>query len=163
MADTKLLKDRGLPKGIVRLIQRTPLVFYRLGIASMFGGRLLKLTHIGRKSGKRRETVLEVVKHDEGTGTFYVVSGWGEQSNWLRNVMVNPNVGVQFKRNKFNAKARRLGLDDASAALTEYAGLHPKAFEILTGRILGEKLMPTAERARVIAEHVPIVAFETRG
>ena len=110
MTGRKPLEERGLPKGIMRLIQRTPLVFYKLGIASVFGDRIIKLTHTGRKSGKRRETVVEVVKRDEVTVTFYIVAGWGEKSDWFRNIMENPAVEVQFKQSKFNGAARRLGI-----------------------------------------------------
>lgn len=163
MTDKKLLKERGRPKGILKLFLRAPLVLYRLGIASILGGRFLKLTHTGRMSGRNHETVLEVVKHDEETGTFYVASGWGEQSNWFRNVMENPAVEVQFKRRKFNARAMKLGIDEASAILADYTVRYPRAFEMLTGNILGEKLEPTAGNASVMAEHVPIVALDPLG
>jgi deazaflavin-dependent oxidoreductase (nitroreductase family) len=163
MTDKKLLKERGRPKGILKFFLRAPLVLYRLGIASILGGRFLKLTHTGRMSGRKHETVLEVVKHDKATGTFCVASGWGEQSIWFRNVMENPAVEVQFKRSKFSARARNLGIDEASAILADYAVRCPRAFEVLTGNILGEKLEPTAVNASVMAEHVPIVALDPSG
>jgi len=69
---------------------------------------------------------------------------------------------VQFKRSKFNASARRIDIEESSAVLADYAVRYPRAFEMLTGNILGEMLTPTAVNARVMAEHVPVVALETR-
>jgi deazaflavin-dependent oxidoreductase (nitroreductase family) len=55
-------------------------------------GRLL-LEHIGRKSGARRYAVLEVVDHPRAD-EYVIVSGFGEQSQWYRNVVAKPHVRV---------------------------------------------------------------------
>jgi deazaflavin-dependent oxidoreductase (nitroreductase family) len=52
----------------------------------MLGGRFLMLTHTGRKSGKRRHVVVEVVDHAKTTDTYYIASGWGEKSDWSQNI-----------------------------------------------------------------------------
>jgi deazaflavin-dependent oxidoreductase (nitroreductase family) len=163
MTDKKPLKERGRPKGILRFFLRAPLLLYRLGIGRALGGRFVKLTHTGRVSGIKRETVLEVVKRDDVTGTIYVASGWGENSNWLLNVTRNPRVGVEYMGRSFNALARGLGQDEASDVLADYAVCYPKAFGMLTGNILGEKLPPTYESARAMAEYVPVVALAPSG
>lgn len=160
MSGKKKFGNKELPSGLKRLFYRFPLLLYKTGLAFLLGGRFLKLTHIGRTSGKKRETVLEVVKHDEETGTVYVASGWGERSNWFQNIMENPHVEVQFKGRKFGAVSRRLDVDEASSLLLDYAGRYPKSFEVITGMILGEKLDPTEKNMRVVAEHWPVIAFE---
>ncbi len=163
MVDRNLKSEKGLPKGILRFFLRAPLALYRLGLGWMLGGRFLKLTHTGRISGIKRETVLEVVKRDAVTGIVYVASGWGENSNWLLNVTEDPRVGVEFRRESYRACARRLDLDEASEVLADYAQHYPKSFGMLIGNILGEKLPPNYESARVMAESVPIVALEREG
>ncbi len=160
MSEGKLLKDKPLPKGIKRLLFRFPILLYKVGLGPVLGGRFLKLTHRGRKSGLPRETVLEVVKHDRATGTYYIASGWGEKSNWLLNITISPGVKVQEGSRKFRAVARRLSPEDASAVLLDYGRRYPKAFGILTRNIVGESLEVSVENARRMADHVPVVALQ---
>lgn len=163
MVVRNLKSGKGLPKGMLRRFLRAPLVLYRLGLGWVLGGRFLKLTHTGRVSGLKHETVLEVVKRDEAAGIIYVASGWGERSNWLLNVTRDPRVGVEFRRESYGARARRLGIDEAAEVLADYSQHYPKAFGLLTANIIGEKLPPNYESARVMAESVPIVAIEREG
>ena len=152
--------DKEPPKGIKRLFFRFPILLYKIGLGSLLGERFLKLMHTGRKSGLERETVLEVVKHDSETGVYYIASGWGEKSNWFRNILESPHVGVQVKNSKFTAVADRLSTDDAAGILLDYAVRYPRAFALLAKSMMGEKLDASGENIRRIAEHVPIIALE---
>jgi deazaflavin-dependent oxidoreductase (nitroreductase family) len=96
------------PRGLLRLAARTPIWLYRLGLGWLLGGRFLMLTHIGRKTGRPRQVVLEVVHHDRDSQTFIVASGWGVQSNWFQNVQKTPQVVVQSGRRRCEATAERL-------------------------------------------------------
>ena len=123
----------------------------------MLGKRVLLLTHTGRKSGLLRQTVLEVVSHDTETGTFYVASGWGERSDWLKNIMKTPQVRVQVGNRRFKGKAERLPPEEASQVLEGYAHRHPSAIRLLA-RFMGyhiEGLQDVREWSRF----VPIVAL----
>jgi deazaflavin-dependent oxidoreductase (nitroreductase family) len=97
----------------------------------LLGERFLLLTHIGRKSGRPRETVLEVVHHDTGNDTYFVASGWGERSNWLRNVRKTPMVGVNIGKRHFVAMTKRLSIAEAQSTLLAGARHHPWVFPIL--------------------------------
>src|SRR5918911_827984 len=57
-----LLKDRRAL--VARLILRCPVVVYRLGFGWLLGHQFLLLTHVGRRTGRVRETVLKVL-HDD--------------------------------------------------------------------------------------------------
>lgn len=150
-----------LPQGIKRLFLRSPILLYKIGLAPLLGKRFLKLTHTGRKSGLVRETVLEVVKHDCKTGTYYIASGWGAKSNWLLNILKLPRVGVQVGNRKFSATANHLSADEAVKILLDYAGHHPAAFSALARFALGETLDKVSpENVRRFAEHVPVIALE---
>jgi hypothetical protein len=50
------------PTGWVRALLRLPILLYRLHLGWLLGHRFLLLTHVGRKSGLQRRTVLEVVR-----------------------------------------------------------------------------------------------------
>jgi hypothetical protein len=71
------ISEPKLPRGLSRLACRLPIWLYRAGLGWVMGYRFRYLTHIGRKSGQPRHTVLEVVRYDKATSTCIVASGWG--------------------------------------------------------------------------------------
>jgi deazaflavin-dependent oxidoreductase (nitroreductase family) len=116
------------PRGTPRAFLRLPICFYRIGLGWLFGDRLLLLHHRGRKSGRLRRTVLEVIRRDERTDTYVVASGWGEQPQWVRNVMARPDVVIQTGRRVVCARASRLPADQAAQEIARYARRHPVLF-----------------------------------
>jgi deazaflavin-dependent oxidoreductase (nitroreductase family) len=97
------LVKRRSPTGFLRMLLRSPLWLYRLHLGWLLGPRFLLLTHWGRRSGLPRQTVVEVIQHDTATGTYFIASGWGEKSDWLRNLQKTPEVTVQVSRQGFAA------------------------------------------------------------
>lgn len=160
MCKTKILRNKPLPKGFNRLLMRSPLLLYKLGLGWVMGERFLRLRHRGRKSARVHDTVLEVVGKDEQTGTYYIASGWGEGSHWFRNIQKTPGVGVQVGSRKFQAKAERVPDDEACEIHYKYSQKYPKAFAVLTYKLLGEKLEPTEENASKMAKYVPVAALK---
>jgi deazaflavin-dependent oxidoreductase (nitroreductase family) len=152
------------PQGIRRAFARFPLWFYRLRLGFLFGERFLMLTHTGRKSGLQRETVVEVVRHDTLTDSYVIASGWGEKSNWFRNVLQNPRVmiAVGFRR-MLPAQAVRLSEQGAKAEFQDYARRHPRAFRMLASRILGHPTGDAEVDSRLLARNIPIVVLQTLG
>ncbi|HEU5434459.1 MAG TPA: hypothetical protein VFU81_22495, partial [Thermomicrobiales bacterium] len=55
------------PAGVTRLLARAPIWLYRLHLGRLLGHHALVLTHRGRKSGKARQAILEVVRYDPAT------------------------------------------------------------------------------------------------
>lgn len=111
-----------------RALMRAPIWLYRARLGFLFGSRTLMLEHTGRKSGARRYVVLEVVSRP-APGTFVVSSGFGERSQWFRNLIANPRVRVSIAGHGPRvATARRLPADEADAALADYASRHPRAW-----------------------------------
>jgi deazaflavin-dependent oxidoreductase (nitroreductase family) len=147
------------PGKALRLGLRLPIWLYRLRLGWLLGGRFLMLTHTGRKSGLPRQTVIEVVQHDKGTGIYYVVSCWGEKSDWYQNIRKTPDVTLQVGGRGFRAKAEFIPREKAVEVLEDYARLHPVAFRELTGLFLGERLQPGSDAPRRLAEKMPMVAF----
>ena len=156
------LVQRGKPRGSLRWFLRAPIALYRARMGSILGQRFLMLTHTGRTSGARRRTVVEVVDHDEATDTYFIASGWGEKSDWLRNVTKTPHVTVSVGMRSFETDAARLPVADAVRALESYAKRHPRAFAQLGKLMLGERLAPTPEDCRKLAGRVPLVALRAR-
>jgi deazaflavin-dependent oxidoreductase (nitroreductase family) len=111
-----------------RRLMRAPIWIYRARAGALLGSRLLMLEHIGRKSGARRDVVLEVVDHPTPE-TFLVASGFGGKAQWFRNVAANPRVRVYVGSHPpVAATARVLDQHEADRALASYRDRHPRAW-----------------------------------
>jgi len=94
-----------------RLIYKTPLLLWRTGLGPILshpllgGSRMLALTTRGRKSGLPRHTMLS---YAPAGGKDYVCSGWGERSDWVKNVLADPLVTVQVGRKTYTGQAYRV-------------------------------------------------------
>ncbi|HET7665665.1 MAG TPA: nitroreductase family deazaflavin-dependent oxidoreductase [Mycobacterium sp.] len=92
---------------------------------------MLMLEHIGRKSGVRRYAVLEVVDHP-GADEYVIVSGFGERSQWYRNIVANPSVRVSVGlRRNVPARATPMTREAAQDTLDRYAEHHPRTWRTL--------------------------------
>ncbi|HWM56187.1 MAG TPA: nitroreductase family deazaflavin-dependent oxidoreductase [Pseudonocardia sp.] len=65
--------------------------------------RFLRLTHVGRHSGRQYRTVLEVVGRDRSRSEFFVVSGFGPRADWLRNLDASGRATVTVGKRSFPA------------------------------------------------------------
>lgn len=158
---TNSIVDRP-PSKALRFGLRLPILLYRIGLGWLLGDRFLMLTHIGRKSGLPHQTVIEVVKHDKETDTYYVVSGWGEKSDWYQNIRKTPLVTVNVRGRKFQTKAEFIPQEKASRILNTYAREHPIAFSELSELFLGERMKPGSDAPERIARKMPMVAFHLK-
>src|SRR5215475_8478096 len=114
-----------------RWLVRAPIWLYRFHLGFLFGRRMLLLEHIGRKSGARRYAVLEVVDHP-GADEYVIVSGFGEKSQWYRNVVANPYVRVSVGlRRDVSATATPMTSEAVEETLGRYAEQHPRTWRAL--------------------------------
>lgn len=65
--------------------------------------QFLYLTTTGRRSGARREIEIWFTRHG---GRYYLIAEQGELAQWVRNVRVEPLVGVRVADATFTARAR---------------------------------------------------------
>ena len=141
-------------KGLRRALFRAPIAFYRLGLGRLLGKRVLLLVHTGRRSGLRRETVLEVADR-EGLAPI-VVSGFGPASDWFRNLQKHPRVQVTWAGRRFEAGASILSQTEASEVFRRYRSAHPRAARAL-GSALGMSILDDPEGA---AAAMPVVRLD---
>ncbi|MBE7519378.1 MAG: nitroreductase family deazaflavin-dependent oxidoreductase [Thermoflexaceae bacterium] len=149
---------RPRPRGVVRLVARLPVLAYRLRLGRLLGGRFILVRHRGRKTGKLRQTVLEVVRFDRERCEYIVVSAWGETADWFRNIERQPAVEVQTGRERFRPRQRFLDFDERLAELESYAREHPSAARTI-GRWLGVPFDGSPEATASLARSVRMVAF----
>lgn len=147
------------PSKRMAMLLRLPIWLYKLGLGWMLGNRFLMIEHIGRKSGLKRKTVLEVVRHDKLDDTYYVLSGWGKKADWYQNVIKTPEVGVHVGFRKFTAIARQMAVEIAERELLDYAQNHPVALRELIN-IIGYQVEPNEEGILKLAQELPVIALK---
>ncbi|MET8800263.1 nitroreductase family deazaflavin-dependent oxidoreductase [Nocardia sp. NPDC004568] len=118
-----------------RWFVRSPIWLFRARLGFLFGGRLLLLEHIGRKSGAARYVVLETVDRP-GPGSVIIASGFGDTAQWYRNLLAEPqcrvSIGLHYR---LSAEARVLERARAAEVLAGYRVRHPRAYRKLSGLI----------------------------
>jgi deazaflavin-dependent oxidoreductase (nitroreductase family) len=156
---TQNTRNARLQHGILRFFLRLPLWLYRAHLGWLLGERFLLLTHTGRKSGQPHQTMLEVVRYDKLSDSYIIASGWGEQSDWLRNLKQTPQVTVQVGRRCMAATAERLSPPDAEHELRDYARRHPTAFRKLARLMTGQPWRDEPAYFLQLARSVPLIAL----
>lgn len=100
-----------------RYFNRFMLLMWRLGLGRWVncwpdvGGRIMVIEHIGRKSGKVRQTPINYVEIE---GKIYGTAGFGAISHWYRNLLANPDVVLWLPYGRFQAHATDI-TDDPNA------------------------------------------------
>lgn len=100
-----------------RQFNRFMLLLWRLGLGRFIniwpdvGGRIMVIQHIGRKTGKVRQTP---VNYAEVDGNIYCTAGFGSVSHWYRNLLANPEVEIWLPNGRFYAHAQDI-TDDPNA------------------------------------------------
>jgi deazaflavin-dependent oxidoreductase (nitroreductase family) len=144
------------PGLLLRWFYRAPVMLYRIGLGRLMLGQVM-LTMVGRKSGQPRRAVVDLLKHDAATDTYYVVSAYGGGSDWYRNLEANPAVKVQTRGRKFSARAATLPPDEAEEVLLDYWRRH--RLYARTMLRLVELRVRTEEEARAAAAEMRVVAI----
>jgi deazaflavin-dependent oxidoreductase (nitroreductase family) len=90
------------------------IMLFRLGLGwavnfwPKVGGRIMVITHTGRKSGLRRRTP---VNYAAINGDLYCTAGFGALSDWYRNILANPEVEVWLPRDWRRGHAEDISQD----------------------------------------------------
>ena len=91
------------PQALAKEFFRLPLYLYQLGWGPALGWiPLLILTTKGRTSGEPRHVAVEYRRHGN---KYYVVSGWGKNTDWYNNAMQHPRVTLQLGGEVLDARA----------------------------------------------------------
>lgn len=145
----------------MRLAFRLPVYLYRLDLGRLLGHRFLLLVHQGRRSGLLRETVLEVLSYQQATKESVVLSAWGEQADWYRNVRSIPALEVRTGGERYVPEQRFLAPEENHTVICHYGQRHPLAFRVFA-RVFGYPLGGTEAARREVARSLKLVAFRPR-
>jgi deazaflavin-dependent oxidoreductase (nitroreductase family) len=147
--------------GLLRLLLRIPLILYRIRLGWLLGSRFLLLIHRGRKTGLQHRTVLEVLR-SEDHHCYVVASGWGEDSQWFKNIQLSADVEIEVQGSRRKAMAHRVSKQQAAHELRDYAQRHPLAYRKIGSLLFGKRATASPEGFGRLAKTVPIVTFEIK-
>jgi deazaflavin-dependent oxidoreductase (nitroreductase family) len=119
------------------------------------------LRHIGRISGRPRYAVLEVIRRDETDKAYYVLAAFGEESDWVRNLRVHPEVEITIGGRKLPVTAEFLSEVDTEREMLDYAQRSPLAARQLP-RLIGYRVDGSEQGYRELAQHLLVVRFTSR-
>jgi deazaflavin-dependent oxidoreductase (nitroreductase family) len=136
---------------------KLPLVLYRLRMGWMLGHRFMQLTHVGRRSGKVRRTVLAVLQFDARTREIKAVSAWNS-SEWYKNIKVTPAQQVETGFTRYAPVQSDLSSEEIAQLFVDFRRQHP-IFSRMVCRIPGWKWDSSYEEFLDLARSLRGVAF----
>ncbi len=152
------------PGPLRRWFFRTPLALFRMGLGGLMPGQVM-LTTVGRKSGRPHRAVVDLLKRDTATDTYYVVSAYGAHSDWYRNLEANPELEVQVGRRRFRARATTLPSDEAEELASGLWREHGRLYRLYFDwglRLVGLKAR-TEEELRAAVAEMRVVTIRREG
>ncbi|MFC6019841.1 nitroreductase family deazaflavin-dependent oxidoreductase [Plantactinospora solaniradicis] len=147
------------PHGLVRMLLRAPIWLYRVRLGWLAGHRLLYLVHRGRRTGKRREVIVETVHYDPAAPEAIVVAAWGRSPDWYQNLLAAPAIEVRVGSHRWPRPDHRfLAPAETYQTLLAYRQAHPRAWKHIAP-LLGFPTDPADRRWPEIAATVRAIAF----
>ncbi|MFN8414070.1 MAG: nitroreductase family deazaflavin-dependent oxidoreductase [Anaerolineales bacterium] len=96
------------PGPFLKFFLKVPVWLYKIGLGGwerMMGAEWMLIITKGRKTGKPREVMVDVMDYDSSTDTYYVESAYGARADWVRNIQAHPEFEARVGRRKFKAQA----------------------------------------------------------
>lgn len=155
----------GIPPWL-RWLYGAPNHLYAAGLGWVFGHRLLRLSHVGRHSGRIHHTVLEVARYDKATGEATVVAAYGPTADWVRNLLAGGPLEVDLGRGPRPAAYRVVGVDEAVEVYAAYEWRHRIVLPLVRrtmGYFLGWPFDGSPEAVRRLAGQLPMLALRPAG
>ena len=151
---------RRQPGRLALLLFRMPLQAYHHGKGWMLGHTFVLFTHIGRRTGQRRETVAMVLRYRPEHKEVVVCSAWGPDTDWVRNLRERPAVRVETGRDVYEPEQRFLSADESRVVIDECVLAHPWRFQFL-GWVLGWGDLKDEKIASEVVVTRPFVVFSS--
>jgi deazaflavin-dependent oxidoreductase (nitroreductase family) len=149
---------RRQPGRLVLAFMRTPRPLYHRGWGRLLGHTFLLITHEGRKSGKRRETVAMALSYEPRTREVVVFSAWGPGTEWMRNLRAHPALEIQIGRERYAPEQHFLSEAEAVAVAIGFRRRHPLRLRLFA-TILGWGDLSSDEAVREFVWTRPFVSF----
>lgn len=128
------------------------------GWERLVGAQWMLIATVGRKSGKRRETMVDVMDYDAATDTYYIEAAYGSRADWFRNIQANPHFEAQVGRRKFHASATTLTNETAGEKTVQFYRKKP-AYTRSVMALVGMKF-EGEEELRALGSKLTLIAVQ---
>ncbi|RJP53840.1 MAG: nitroreductase family deazaflavin-dependent oxidoreductase [Anaerolineaceae bacterium] len=111
------------PNRLLKFFFKIPVWLHKMGFGGwerLIGAQWMLITTTGRKTGRRREVMVDVMDYNEATDTYYIEAAYGARADWLRNIQSNPIFEAQVGRRNFKARANAISSEGASELLVQF-------------------------------------------
>lgn len=152
-------KDEKAPSFMVPIF-KLPILLYQLRLGWLLGNRFMQITHVGRRSGKVRKTIVAVLRFDLQTNEILAVSAW-KGSDWYYNIQASPALQVESGWVRYIPQQRTLSPEEITTAFVEYRKRHP-LFSRIICLIPGWKWDSSYEEFIELAHTLHGVAFRPK-
>jgi deazaflavin-dependent oxidoreductase (nitroreductase family) len=149
------------PDRLLKFFFRVPVWVHKMGFGGwerLVGAQWMLITTTGRKTGKRREVMVDVMDYDKTTDTYYIEAAYGARADWYKNMQSNPIFEAQVGRRKFNARAGALSNEGAGEMLVQFYRRKP-AYTRSVMAMVGVKFKDEDE-LRAIAKNLTLLAVK---
>ena len=146
----------------MRRVFKAPILLYDAGFGWALGERFLQVTHVGRRTGRRYRSVVEVLGRLPQEDAYVVMAGFGRSTDWLRNLQAGGGREVAVGRRRFCPVMRELSEDEAVTVLADYERrnrLIAPIVRAVLSRLLGWRYTGTADQRRRVVRELPLVAL----
>lgn len=157
-ADRRRLLGLRAPGRLALVMFRGPLRLYDHGWGWMLGHTFLRLSHVGRRSGREHATVAMVLAFDPDDHEAVICSAWGAEADWIRNLRAGPAARVDIGRESFTPRHRFLTDEEALAVGKEFQRRHPHRLAFMS-RVLGWGDLRSEPVMRAFVRTRPFVAL----
>ncbi len=111
------------PNSFLKFFFKIPLFMHKIGFGGwekLIGAEWMLLSTTGRKSGRRRDAMVDVMDYEATSDTYYIEAAYGARADWFKNIQVNPVFDAQVGRRKFKAQAQELNAADTGEMLVRF-------------------------------------------
>jgi deazaflavin-dependent oxidoreductase (nitroreductase family) len=110
-------------------LYRLPIGLRALGVRGyerLLGVEWVVVTTRGRRSARPHTVILDVVGRAAGEDTVYVSPANGRRSDWVRNALVHPEVGLEVGGRRLRALARDATGAEGAEVMLRFVREHPR-------------------------------------
>jgi deazaflavin-dependent oxidoreductase (nitroreductase family) len=143
-------------------VLRAPVRVYDWNLGWVLGRRFLLLTHVGRTSGRRYRTVLEVIGENRRSGECMVIAGLGRAGQWYRNLQAHEALEVAIARQRFQPIHRELDAHEAAAVVAGYEQRNrwlAPILHLVLSRLVGWRYDGSDAARRRLVTELPVIAL----
>lgn len=152
-------------KGTLWHFLRAPVRLYHWHLGWLLGKRFVLLTHVGRRTGLPRQSVLEVVQYRKEGPEVVVANGFGPNSDWVRNIEARGGEEVTVGSQHFAASHRFLGEEEAAEVIKDYEYRNRFIAPVVRAGfswLLGWRYSASESDRRRLVKQLPLIAFRPR-